>query len=270
MSTNFWYYTSFDTANKILESKRIYIRNIADMNDNDESEMHKQDSGFIHCLCLCNSNTEKIPMWYLYAGITGKGVSLGFTRTALLDLIDSITEVTTPDKSVVLKRGADFEIYYGWIFYRKTDDLSKVMYRRKWYSLSEVNEFEKDNYFIKSYPWEYEKEFRIVIYNKTGKQYPQLAIKINDEVYKKLRIKFAPEFSKENEIDFILQSTGFKNFIGESLKKSTLGINMDLCKRNYQSFLDYINWGLKNENDDIETEKICKMISNAKKCNNTF
>ena len=59
---NFWYYTTLDTANKILDNKCIHVSNLSNMNDVDEIKLHEKEKDFVHCLCLCNSNTEKIPI----------------------------------------------------------------------------------------------------------------------------------------------------------------------------------------------------------------
>ena len=65
IKANCWYYTSLDTANLILKNKEVWISSIKNMNDRDESDLHKSDGEMIHCFCFCNSNSEKIPMWYL-------------------------------------------------------------------------------------------------------------------------------------------------------------------------------------------------------------
>ena len=264
---SFWYYTSLYTANLILNNKCIYLSNLALMNDVDEAKLHDHNKDFVHCFCLCNSDTEKIPMWYLYAGITGQGISLGFSPSVMLELIKSIDTLTTPDKSVILKKGVDFDLDYGWIFYRKKDSPRQVMFKRKWYSLNDPESFEKDNFFIKSYPWEYEKEFRIVVKNKTGQKYDKLVLNIS-KVYEKIKIRLAPELSNEEFEDMIVNLPGFLTFFTRTTQKSKLSINMNLCKRNFAGFLEYLT---TNKNNDIEYKKICQAIShhcNSKKyCN---
>ncbi len=255
----FWYYTSLSTANDILNSKSIYVSNIANMNDVDEINIHKATKDLVHCLCFCNSNTEKIPMWYLYAGITGKGVSIGLTPATMLMFIKSIETLTTTDGKTVLYKGKDFDIEYGWVFYRKTDNKTKVLYKRKWYHLENQETFEKDNYFIKSYPWEYEKEFRIVIHNKTNTKYDILVVSIA-EIFEKLRIKLAPEITTEEFNELLPSLSGFKQFFSSTLQSSDLSINMNLCKRNYMGFVNFIDTELRREtkNQQLSTEELKK------------
>ena len=254
---SFWYYTNLHTADLILKNKCVYISNLSLMNDIDEAELHCKNKEFVHCFCLCNSDTEKIPMWYLYAGITGQGVSLGFSPSTMLDFISSIKTVTTPDQTVVLTKDVDFDLDYGWVFYRKKEAPSQVMFKRKWYSLRDPEKFEDNNFFIKSYPWEYEKEFKIIIRNKTDQKYDRLVLNISD-VYKKIKIKLAPELSNEHFANSISTLNGFWEFLIQTPQKSKLSINMNLCKRNFFGFLNYIK---DNSNNDIEYDKICEAIS---------
>ncbi len=77
--TKFWYYTKVDTVSKILESRSFHVSNLARMNDKAEALLHDSDKEKVHALCFCNSRSEKIPMWYLYAGLSGKGAAIGIT-----------------------------------------------------------------------------------------------------------------------------------------------------------------------------------------------
>ena len=52
------------------------------MNDLREADLHGAEKEDIFVQCFCNSDTEKIPMWYLYGGIVGRGASIGFTLTS--------------------------------------------------------------------------------------------------------------------------------------------------------------------------------------------
>ena len=45
---------------------------------------------------------------------------------------------------------------------RQTTMANKATIEHKWYVVDDIRSFERDNYFLKAYPWEYEKEFRII------------------------------------------------------------------------------------------------------------
>ena len=263
----FWYYTSYNTANLIFENSEIYISNINKMNDLDEIELHKKDSACVHCLCLCNSKSEKIPMWYLYAGIAGKGISIGFTPAKMIKFLNNIDELITPDETTLYK-DKDFSMESGWVFYRKSAKNNKIFYKSKWYSLDDPEEFAKDNYFIKSYPWEYEREFRMVFHNKTTKKYDYLKLNVGS-VIDKLKIQFAPEITTAESTLLLSKNIGFQKIPSSKIKHSSLGIKMDLCKRNFSSFLDYINMNIENPSIDtgFEVDKICALIQSKCKYN---
>lgn len=260
---NFWYYTSLSTANKILDNKCVYISNLSKMNDIDEATLHNDEKRFVHCFCLCNSSSERIPMWYLYSGISGKGAALGLTPATMIKLINSIETVSTTDGSVTLYKGKDFDLDFGWIFYRKADQTDKIFYRNRWYSLNDPSSFEFNNYFIKSYPWEYEREFRIVIHNKTGISYDRLVINLAP-VYEQIRLKLAPEITDELFSNLLPQLHGINKFLSKKTLHSDLSINMNLFQRNFDGFLEYIstNSGQPDSGTSINYASICSAMSN--------
>lgn len=262
-STNFWHYTSLSTADKILNGKRVYVSNLSIMNDIDELNLHRDQKEYVHCFCLCNSNSEKIPMWYLYAGISGQGAALGFTPPTLLNLLKSIKTVSTIDEKTVLHKEKDFNLDYGWVFYRKQENKSQVCYKRKWYSIMDsIDNFEKDNFFIKSYPWEYEKEFRIIIHNKTSTPYDKLVINL-ESIYEKIQLKLAPELTEEKLSSLWSGLEGIQKQLRSNIKHSALAINMDLFQRNFDGFVEYIGRSTKEQNVEqrINYNAICDAIS---------
>lgn len=257
----FWHYTRFEIASEILSGNCFHVRNMSSMNDIDEKNLHCSNSEFIHCLCFCNSKTEKIPMWYLYSGISGKGAAIGLTPSNLIYFLETIDEVTTVDKKTVLRKGTEFDIEYGWAFYRKKDSPSQVMYKGNWYSLTDPEAFENNNYFVKAYQWEYEKEFRIIIHNKTKTPYEKLVIDLSP-VYKKIKLKLAPEISKQEFASLIPSHKGFMRYLSEMPSYSDLEINMNLFERNFKGFLDYIEREVGEDRYE-NAQKICEILRNS-------
>lgn len=269
----FWQYTSVDSIKKILGGKCFWVNNIVAMNDLHETELHKEDKQDIFVQCFCNSNSEKIPMWYLYGGIAGKGASFGFTPRVMLDYINSIKYVTElvydPDEKLYVagekfEIGAEFELQVGWVFYvdyklpvkpwPKDNNVVRVNYFNKFLNVEEAEQFFDDNYFIKDYPWEYEKEFRLVFINKTGKKIDKIKIEIPEEFRKsknrKLKIKLAPEISNSTEVasgmsEFercsdVIEEVAVKNGYQILVERSKLKINMDLLGRSKGDVNEYI------------------------------
>lgn len=240
--SRFWYYTTMTTASYILQSHTFWVRSIEHMNDKAEAELHGSDKNIIHALCFCNSDSEKIPMWYLYSGISGKGVSIGFTPGSLLGIIktiDTVRGVTNEGESYEIKRGKDFDVEAGWIYYRKTESL--INYKRKWYQLSDLeNDFEKGNCFIKDYPWEYEKEFRIIFKNKTRFVFEHIEIEIPKEYWEKLTVRFAPEWDSRELKKLRNTQPGFMELQEDKIKYSSINIKMSLLERNKQEINRFI------------------------------
>lgn len=258
---SFCHYTSLDTLNKILESKSIHIGNIASMNDLDEVELHSKDKHKVYSLCFCNSNTEKIPMWYLYAGIAGQGASLEFTPSTMLKLLESIETLETKETGRVLKKDTDFEFRYGWVYYRKKGNPTEVKYRNKWYTIEDSAGFVKENYFVKSYPWEYEREFRILIILHDTCNGERLVLKLPEKVQNNLKIKLAPEITPEKIKEMLPELKGISEYLMDKLNHSKLIINMKLCERNFNSFVSYIRENTDKEDSKIDYSRICEAIA---------
>ncbi len=262
--TSFWYYTSVSTLNLILESGKIWASNIDKMNDINEAKLHLQDKSDIFALCFCNTNSEKIPMWYLYSGICGKGMRMGMTPAIMLSFLKSIDKVYPIDENgkvsdVPLIKDHDFSFDCGWIFYKKCDKC--VKFKRKWYNIIDYEHFEDKNYFIKDYPWEYEKEFRIVFKNKTNNHFNRIAIEIPEDILKKLKLSYAPEVDFSEDI---MSQKGFKKYLGEKIARSSLAINMNLLSRNKDDIVGNIDMLIDNKS----ATDICKAVQSQNYCSN--
>ena len=265
---DFWYYTRLSTADKILDSRSFWVSNLCDMNDLDELELHKREREKLFALCFCNSNTEKIPMWYLYSGIAGTGASLGLAPGAMLAFLKSLTTVTgqTPDGGESrLAVGSDVELRFGWVFYRKQKEPGQILYRNKWYTIDDVNAFTDGNYFLKAYPWEYEKEFRLVFINKTKTTFKRLLVPIPVTLCETMKLRLAPELNAAG----LKKVKGLKH-IGKDAKPtllfSELRIKMNLFHRNHSSLPDYLREEFSRRKPDVQPEALCQLIRDAACC----
>ena len=233
----FWHYTSENGANGILNEKMFRINNLSKMNDKNEEKLYGENKDCIFVLSFVNSDTEKIPMWYLYSGITGKGISLKVTAGNMLTWLKQISYVFDYDTKEKYNIGKGLKMYCGWTFYR--DLISKrIMYKSKYYDIDDLNDVDT-TYFLKDYPWNYEKEFRIVFVNETNKRIKRIGLPIPDDCYKRIEIKTAPEYDK-NHIESMMNKDGFKKLAQSKVIESNLGIDMDLIKNNYDDFVDFI------------------------------
>lgn len=269
INKNFYHYTTVDSINKILSgdeygNRFIFVRNIAKMNDLNEAEIHKSNGNKIHSFCTCCTKHEKIPLWYLYSGICGNGARLGFTPGKMLKFLNSIETVYPvvngkADYSSPLKNGTDFELMCGWVFYLM-DGNNRVMYRNKFYTVETMDEETlQSSFFIKNYPWEYEREFRIVIKNKTDTVYSRVAIPLPSELIPTLEIMSAPEYCFNDAEKKVYIDFGIKP---EKIKKSKLNINMDLLRNNKDDILTQMDkWC-----DEEHCPNVCTYVRTKKKC----
>ncbi len=272
LTENFWYYTRLSTADMILDGKSFWVSSINDMNDLDEKERHEKDKNRIYALCFCNSKHEKIPMWYLYSGITGKGVSLGLTPRCMLDFLQSLETVygVVEDNKpgVKLTIGSDVELQFGWVYYQDQQDTKRILHKSKWHTVDDIDKFEHENYFIKNYPWEYEKEFRLVFVNKTDTTYKRLIVPIPEELRNKMRLRLAPELDPDNYGNTELAFIGKNSTITPT--PSALKIRMNLLRRNKMSLPEYLpeylNEELTRKDPDIKPEMLCKLIQDTCHC----
>lgn len=243
--THFCHYTSVEAALSILESGFFYLSPFENMNDVDELKLHEDESKKIFSLCFCNSLADNIPLWYLYGGIDGKGVRIEFTAAKMRDLIriceKSVYDLTNEVANEL--SSSEYELHYGWIYYEKGKN--NVSYRGHPISKTDMKVYHgvrnSDNsiyYFIKGFPWRYEKEFRILVkIKKEGVK--KVGIKFDFEKFKSgIRLLAAPEFSKSNE-QTVAKFANIKKWDKKKLKgKSELRIQMNLLKRN---FFKYVN-----------------------------
>ena len=264
---DFCYYTSASTLNKILNTGKIWINSFDRMNDLNEAELHSNDKSDVFALCFCNTHSEKIPMWYLYGGICGDGMRIGLTPSNMLSFIRSIDKVYPIDENNVVSAvpiavGEELTVSCGWIYYKKTDGLIK--YKNSWYAVDNYGDFEKSNYYIKDYPWEYENEFRIVIKNNSSRQIERIAVDVPEFIIQKLKITCAPENSNFESIKLIKELEGFRKYPNNKITHSTLSIKMNLLSRNKESIVDNFKEIIDEKNADkiynaLRSTKYCKM-----------
>ena len=235
---SFWHYTKMSTIEKILNSGSFQVGSIADMNDFEERDRHWKKRGNVNALCFCNSNTEKIPMWYLYSGIDGKGAALGLTPGSMIHFLSSIQTAQVlegKEQGRLLERGKEFDVQFGWVFYRDIRDHKRIFYRNKWYAVDDEKSFEKDNFFIKQYPWEYEREFRIVFLSKTDAPVKKLEVEIPEQVRRKMKLWLAPGINDASVESEIAKYHSIRDQLYSRTEKSMLKVNINLMDRNREA-----------------------------------
>lgn len=275
-SSDFYYFTTVDSLEKILNcdgENYILVSPISKMNDLHERELHIKDGDSAYGLCFCNSDMDNIPMWYLYGGISGKGARMKITSRKMKDLISDIEFVYAVNNFKLgekLYRYRDFDLEFGWIFYRENEEV--IRYRDAYYRLIDsIDSFEKDNFFIKDIEWKYEKEFRILFRIHSPKKLPErIALPLNKAKLMQngggLSVMLAPELKPRGDEAGEREKYSEKFDIPVSkVSFSKLRIRMNLLERNrytiINQFSDVIQ-GMKKE----EVSNICKQMQQDELC----
>lgn len=233
----FWHYTNSKSLHKIfgkddLDDYTILCNRISKMNDLEERERANADNVFV--TCFCNTNSEKIPMWFLYGSLNGSGVSIGLTPLNMLELLKSIKYVYGVKDNRHEKIGVDqLEIKYGWVYYRKTErGKTKFNFKGVFLEVFGFDDRRNDCYFIKDYVWNYEKEFRIVIEDKLKREFDKLFLPIPEQIAKEMKLK---KGKKCDISDVNLPMSSNK------IKDSDLKIDIDLIARNEDEILSWLD-----------------------------
>ena len=253
----FYYYTQKSTACKILNGSadgrikpHFRISSLAEMNDEQECAWHEKEKNSVYALCFSHTDSESIPMWYLYSGISGEGIRIGITPLKMEEFIKRI-HIVFPiysgriDMNRPLYLDEDFTLEYGWVYYLGHKNIA---YRNTTYERQEADDdlalekFKNNNFFAKDYEWNYEKEFRIVFHLVDSVQIDlpkQVALFFDkDEMMKRgggLSAMMAPEL--ENVAPEILaKELGLPE---RKITKSNLKIRMNLINRNRNSIVEH-------------------------------
>lgn len=261
-TSSFYYHTRLDVAKKVLSKEGLvfYISPISGMNDENEKDLHNKNKDRTYILCFSHLKTESIPMWYLYSGITGEGARIGLKPARMKDLIDSAIvlypvyngKMETSRPLTILN---DYDLEYGWVFYRNKADRS-IKHKEIQYNLSDsLDAFERDNFFVKDREWSYEKEFRLVFRLKN--EIPErVALVLDKRIMMAddgLKLTLSP-LLKDSDINLLAEQLGLPVRL---VSASKINAKMDLLKRNQQSIIDHFSECISGlDEDDLERIKL--------------
>lgn len=243
-SLKFCHFTSKDNAASILSSRSFWFSRYDGMNDLAESELHKQENNSVFCLSFCNSNALNIPLYYLYAGIDGKGCRIDFSSSKINEIIGGkfklfyvnsygkVLKTEIPSKDYMLI--ADYIYYVADNGYTECNKMRTNEFGSSFADVYAKLKSKDLHYFVKSPIWKFEKEFRIVIkFNKPIK-YPRIALEfcVNEKNERTIKVQCGPETTKE-EVEQIREEFEDYNIkkVGSVLDCKRL-IEMNLVKRN--------------------------------------
>lgn len=237
---SFWHYTKVQSLAKIFDENETDYTLLCNRLDNmnDLAERKRLNAQNVFVICFCNTDSEKIPMWYLYASLTGNGVAIGLTPLKMLEFLKSLKYVygNRKENGEIKKRERisleQLEIKCGWVYYVKYErNKTKFYYNEHFYEISDFDRSCNDFYFLKAYPWNYEKEFRIVVTDKEKRNFDSLSLPIPKEIAKQMKLKKEKK-SKITQYSFPMSQS--------KIRESELDIKMDLLERHKDEVIDYI------------------------------
>ncbi len=217
------HYTTLENINKILKSGEIWISSVTNFNDKKEVSLFTDNGKLYFASCWSTGVNENLPLWYLYAGMDGKGGRLRFTKANMKKIIEN-------SEYILKKRNSDngikldiTPIFKDIIYCSDSHDNQKIVdlkYNTMTNHKMPKSEFEKYKNknigLYKSIIWYYEKETRILIelnvynldlddrtkaYIKENANEYVIAMKIPNDILKKVRVECAPEISDYEELE---------------------------------------------------------------------
>src|SRR5690554_3138755 len=177
---NIHHYTSVETLACILETKKIRLNNLNDVNDFEEGQT--KDFGkigqhfFVSCWTL--EPEESIPLWKIYAGLNGVRISLPHTFAGKPNPEAFRRKTDNNDSSYVLMDLWDDKINYTEdeaLLYSKVLDNGEILN-----GFSNIGRYKRK-------AWKFEKEWRIM----------RLGIKIMDDYDRKKEQKQLLQIDKD-------------------------------------------------------------------------
>ena len=248
----YFHYTSLGAINGILGTRTFWVSNVSKFNDRIDQKQFDTPQ-FYFSLCFSTGINENLPLWYLYAGLTGHGGRIGFTKASMKNLLDSATfelaEFDDNEKPVAicpLEDGTDMEKSFRDVLYCGGDTKGNLSLKYNTMTNYKIPAFQKEklkakyNGFLKGLIWYYEKETRLLIRVtgraakkiKSDKKYCVL-MHFSEKNYKSAQLTFAPEV-----VDVpaeLAQYDAIRKYVMDTSKISTSKfqgeIEMKLCDR---------------------------------------
>ncbi len=209
----YFHYTSLGAINGILGTRTFWVSNVSKFNDRIDQKQFDTPQ-FYFSLCFSTGINENLPLWYLYAGLTGHGGRIGFTKAAMKNLLDSATFELAElvDKKTIaicpLEDGIDMEKSFRDVLYCGVETKGNLGLKYNTMTNYKIPAFQKEklkakyNGFLKGLIWYYEKETRLlikVIGNAAKKIQPGenkeycILMHFSEKNYKSAQLTFAPE-----------------------------------------------------------------------------
>lgn len=99
---DYCHYTRIRGLNSILESKEFRLGCVSRFNDKLDTKQFEEKPNLYYALCFSTGVNENLALWYLYAGMDGRGARIRLKKSIVRKLIDnarlSLCEITRDEK----------------------------------------------------------------------------------------------------------------------------------------------------------------------------
>ena len=258
--TEYCHYTKIMALESILEKRVFWLNNVSRFNDKKELEQFTGKEKYFS-LCFSTGANENLALWYLYAGMTGQGGRLRFTKSQFRNLLSQATfslvqiddndESKTVGEAILLEEGKTMHLRAQDVLYcnKRENENAKTVnlkYNTQTNFTVPKDEFRAfaihNNGFLKGIIWFYEKETRILVeimgdalrQMQPDKRY-RVEMSIADKVMNKFKIDFAPEI-EQGDLERILNQNQYLRAYMQSTSNIKLSqysgtIKMNLCNK---------------------------------------
>ena len=167
---NYKSYSSIGRVVDIRDSKKLYLSTGYDWNDiSDRNRFNSDDYGVLHFgKCFSYSTDESVAMWMLYGGIDKRSGMIDFTKKGMQGIL-SIPQIefgySDGDRGFVVEKtltSDSFDLYCVDIVYYKARQNAYYIKRSDEHGSLDPSIFNRLSICKKAYPWQYEKECRLV------------------------------------------------------------------------------------------------------------
>lgn len=252
---SYCHYTKLDSINIILGSRTFRISNITRFNDIKDQEQFLPNQKRFYSMCFSTGVNENLALWYMYAGMDGRGGRFMFTsrqikrmlKNAVYTLCETDKDNKEKNNPVLLVEGESMRVTFGDVIYRheKGDKVELKYNTMTNYGLSKA-EYKKAKAELfgreKGIAWYYEKETRLIveIIGDAAKSIDPakhyfVEMTIPDDVYKAMKISLAPEISERDISKILNDYENIRKFVQSTSKLSfseySGSIEMNLCAK---------------------------------------
>lgn len=249
------HYTSVKVVDSILKNREFWISCVAGFNDTCDSEQFGEKQKYYYSLCFSTGIHENLALWYLYAGIGGKGARISLTKAQVKKLVEESTyelwekksEKSLDHKVMELERDRTMKVTFRDVMYYEENKHNGIDLKYNTMTNHAMSKEDWEQYkekhigFCKDLIWYYEKETRLVVELigearreiDPNKDYV-IVLKFSEEVKRKLQLMFAPETGKADKDKLIDENAGIKQFVLDTsrvkLSDHAGKVKMDLCR----------------------------------------